>query len=264
MEERIKIAEQMHLSSLSIHLLEYDNAHHFETRNRKIHSSFGFILKGSVEFSMLYEKFTAKEGDLIFIPEGIRYISHWDGSPKIKFYTLHFLTPKNVVSPWRSMQPQKIEGIPSEEIRAMIDQMYALAKGDESDHLTACSMFYALAARVLPLMQTNSSRLPPAPLQKAISYIEENYASISSVQEIAAACYLSESRLYHIFKDHLNMSPVSYLNHLRIHNAMGLLANPDLSIQQIAEQLNFHSEYYFRKTFQKITGVLPSQFRKML
>jgi AraC-like DNA-binding protein len=45
---------------------------------------------------------------------------------------------------------------------------------------------------------------------------------------------------------------------------MEMLSNPDLSIQQIAEELNFHSEYYFRKTFKKITGVLPSQFRKML
>jgi AraC-like DNA-binding protein len=42
------------------------------------------------------------------------------------------------------------------------------------------------------------------------------------------------------------------------------LANPDLSIQQIADQLNFHSEYYFRKTFQKVTGELPSKLRKML
>ena len=111
---------------------------------------------------------------------------------------------------------------------------------------------------------TTSSSTAIASLQAALTYIEENYTTISSVQQIAAACYISEPRLYHLFKEHMNTTPISYLNHLRIHSAVELLANPDLSIQQIADQLNFHSEYYFRKTFKKITGMRPSQLRKML
>lgn len=264
MDERKKLQEQLCISSLSIQLSEYDNAHHFETRDRKIHNSIGYIIDGSVEFSMPFGKFNAQKGDLIFIPEGIRYISHWDGSPRICFYNVHFLLPKTSTNIWRSLQPQRLEKLPNEQLGQMIRRMFELSKGSDAEHLAAYSLFYELAANILPSMATNPTRLPPVPLQVAIAYIEENYATISSVKEIATACYLSESRLYHIFKEYLNISPISYLNHLRVHNAMNLLSNPDLSIQQISESLNFHSEYYFRKTFQKITGVLPSHFRKML
>ena len=264
MDQRNKLQEQLCISSLSVQLTEYDNVHHFETRDRKIHNSIGYILNGSVEFSMPFGKFTANEGDLIFIPEGIRYISHWDGAPLIRFYSVHFLLPKTTTNIWRSMQPQRLENLPREQLGKLIERMFELSQGTEENHLMTYSLFYQLAASILPHMATNPTRIPPAPLQTAIAYMEENYATISSVQEIATACYLSESRLYHVFKDYLNISPISYLNHLRVHNAMAMLANPDLSIQQIAESLNFHSEYYFRKTFQKITGVLPSHFRKML
>jgi transcriptional regulator GlxA family with amidase domain len=113
-------------------------------------------------------------------------------------------------------------------------------------------------------METNPMQNLPETLQTAIAFIEANYTTVTSVREIATACFVSESRLYHLFKEHLNTSPISYLNYIRIYAAMELLANPDLSIQQIADQLNFHSEYYFRKTFQKVTGELPSKLRKML
>ena len=264
MEERIKLKEELNIASLSYQMVEYDNNHHFEIRNRKIHNSFGLILNGSVRFSMLSEYFTAHAGDLIFIPEGIRYISHWDGDPLIRFCNVHFTVPKTNLNPWRSMHPQQISCDSDGAFYQMFEEIRSLSKGDYADQLQAYSCFYRLVAKALPLMEMSPTRLPPAPLQEAISYIEDHYATISSVQEIAAACYLSESRLYHIFKDYLDITPISYLNNLRVHNAMTLLTTTDLSIQQIAERLNFHSEYYFRKTFRKITGVLPSHFRKML
>ena len=263
MEQRIKLREDLCVASLSVHLVNFNNAHHFEIRDRKIHNSFGYILDGSMQFSMFSEQFTAGKGDLIFIPEGIRYISHWDGNPGIRFYNIHFTMPKKASNIWRSMQPQRLSCPDSQPFREIIDEMYLLSKGDDAAQMRTYGLFFELASKALPLMQVNPTRLPPTPLQDAIAYIEEHYATITSVQEIAAACYLSESRLYHIFKDHLNITPISYLNHLRVQKAMALLAKPELSIQQIAEQLNFHSEYYFRKTFQKITGVLPSHFRKM-
>lgn len=264
MDERYKLREQLCISTLSVHAVSYDNTHHFETRNRKIHNSFAYISKGSVQFSTMTEQVSANEGDLVFVPEGIRYVSHWDGHPQICFYNLHFLMPKKSMNMWRSMKLQRIDGAPNQQICELIEKMCACAQGDDVEHLRAFGFFYEFLSLVLPYMKSNLKSNFPLPLQTAIAYIEENYTTITSVKEIASACFLSESRLYHLFKEHLNLSPISYLNHLRVHAAIELLTNPGLSIQQIAERLNFHSEYYFRKTFQKVTGELPSKLRKML
>ena len=264
MDTQYKPKEQLCISYLSIHNISFDNTHHFEMRKRKVHNDFGFITNGSAEFVTMTERVFAKAGDLIFIPEGIRYVSHWSGDPLIHFYSLKFLMPKASVNLWRNMKLQRVDGAPNEQIHALIEQMCAGATGDDASHLESISCFYQMLSLVLPHLQITPIESLPVPLQTAIAYIEANYATIGSVREIAAACFLSESRLYHLFQEHLNISPISYLNRMRIHAAIELLPNLDLSIQQISEQLNFHSEYHFRKTFQKVTGELPSKLRKML
>jgi AraC-like DNA-binding protein len=264
MDKRFRLKEQLSISSLSVQRLDFNNTHHFDSRIRKIHNSIGYIEKGSVEFTMLSETITAKEGDLIFVPEGLRYVSHWTGNPEIKCYNVHFLMPKRTMSMWRSMKLQRIENAPVDQIHGLILRMYECAQKGDVEHLEGFSLFYQMLSLVLPYMETNPMQNLPETLQTAIAFIEANYTTVTSVREIATACFVSESRLYHLFKEHLNTSPISYLNYIRIYAAMELLANPDLSIQQIADQLNFHSEYYFRKTFQKVTGELPSKLRKML
>ena len=264
MTERYKLREQLCISTLSVHCMSYNNTHFYDMRNRKEHNSFGFITNGSVEFSLMGEKVRINEGELFFVPEGIRYVSHWNGNPLIRFYDVHFLMPKKSVNLWRNMKLQRIDGVSTEKILDIIHQMCDCSGGDDADHLRAFGLFYEMLAMLLPQMQTTPTHNFPQPLQTAIAYIESNHATISSVREIASACFLSESRVYHLFQEHLGTSPISYLNHIRVHAAIEYLANPDLSIQQVAEQLNFHSEYYFRKTFQKVTGELPSKLRKLL
>ena len=264
MEKKYKLDEQLCIYSLSVRDISYNNAHHFEMKNRKVHNSFGFILEGSADFSTLTDTVSAKTGDLIFIPEGIRYVSHWNGAPNVHFYSLDFLMPKKSANMWQNMRLQRIDGVDNEKIYDVMNQMCELSAKGEQGQFAAFGLFYSMLSTVLPHIAVNEEQALPPLLEAAVAYIDANYATISSVKEIAAACFLSESRLYHLFREHLDTSPVSYLNNIRIHAAIELLANPNLSIQEIAEMLNFHSEYYFRKTFKRITGDLPSRFRKIL
>ena len=264
MNTRYRLKDQLCISTLSMIHISLDNSHRFEMKTRKVHNSFGYITHGSVVFSTMTENVHAKEGDIVFIPEGSRYVSHWDGNPSIRFYSLDFLMPKKSVNLWRNMKLQRIEGAPNKEIGELIEKMCICAEGDDAGHMQAFGLFYQMLSIILPYMSVTETQNLPLPLQTAVSYIEANYTTITSVREIASACFLSESRLYHLFREYLNISPISYLNNMRVHAAIELLSNPDMSIQQIAEHLNFHSEYYFRKTFQKVTGELPSKLRKML
>lgn len=264
MEKKFKLDEQLCIYSLSVRDISYNNTHHFEMRNQKVHNSFGYIMDGTVVFSTMFETVTAKEGDIVFIPEGCRYVSHWNGEPNIRFYSLDFLMPKKSANLWRNMSLQRIDGVDNDKVLALIRQMCELAGKSEEYQYSAFGAFYNMIAMLLPYIKLDESQTMPQPLQTAVEYIEANYAEISSVKEIASACFLSESRLYHLFREHLDTSPISYLNSIRVHAAIELLADPTLSIQEVAERLNFHSEYYFRKTFKKITGDLPSKLRKML
>ena len=55
---------------------------------------------------------------------------------------------------------------------------------------------------------------------------------------------------------------VSYLKYLRVEHAKKLLLETKYPIQDIALQIGYDDERYFRKIFIEITGISPAQFRK--
>ena len=73
--------------------------------------------------------------------------------------------------------------------------------------------------------------------------------SISSLQRRLQARGLSASKL---------------LDEARYVNAMGMLANRNISIDEIAWQLGFESERGFRKAFKRWTGESPAKARRQM
>ena len=83
------------------------------------------------------------------------------------------------------------------------------------------------------------------------------------MKELAEICHISESRLFHLFKQHMKMTPVTFKNNIRIQYAINYLQDTDMPIELICEQLNFNSAGYFRKVFKEFTGFNPGQYRKI-
>ena len=77
----------------------------------------------------------------------------------------------------------------------------------------------------------------------------------------AAAGYVCRSSCCSIFKEYLNQTPNAYLTEYRISKSVELLANPDLSVTEIAMQCGFSGSSYFTETFRKAIGCTPSDYR---
>ena len=68
----------------------------------------------------------------------------------------------------------------------------------------------------------------------------------------------------HCFKEEFNMTPLAYLTELRIRHAKRLLAhNIPYKISEIASMCGYADQYYFSKTFKKLTGVSPKEYRQL-
>jgi two-component system response regulator YesN len=52
-----------------------------------------------------------------------------------------------------------------------------------------------------------------------------------------------------------------HLIQARIERAGDLLADPGLSVKEVARRSGFESPYYFSRLFRKVTGRTPSEFR---
>lgn len=98
----------------------------------------------------------------------------------------------------------------------------------------------------------------------AISYIQTNYAGGLSIKEFCVRNGMNTSYLGYLFKKETGLFFNDYVNQYRIGRAIQLLHNPDIRVNEIAEQVGFCSPSYFVQCFKKQTGLSPVKYRSVI
>ena len=98
-------------------------------------------------------------------------------------------------------------------------------------------------------------------ISEIVKYINDNFAEISSIEQIATHFFISKYHLCRVFKDTMKMTVIDYLNIIKIKNACSLLDSTDKSILEISEQCGFNDAAYFSNVFKKIMKKSPSKYR---
>lgn len=100
-------------------------------------------------------------------------------------------------------------------------------------------------------------------VKKIISYLNENYASHISLDEIARNMYLSPVYISKLFKEETGESPINYLIQIRLDKAKDILLTDNYgSIKSVASAVGYEDVYYFSKLFKKYYGMAPAYYRK--
>ena len=95
-----------------------------------------------------------------------------------------------------------------------------------------------------------------------MAYMQNNITVQLSGEQIANAVGISPSSLHKRFKAETGMSLGAYQDDLIFNRAKQLLAQRQLSIKEVSQQLGFCDQYYFSRRFKAKTGVTPSNYRK--
>lgn len=85
-----------------------------------------------------------------------------------------------------------------------------------------------------------------------------------TIQIILQAYYLSESKLYHLFKTHLNVSPSTYIQSRKMEHVALLLKTSTLSILEIALKSGYSDSSSLSKAFKNTMGISPNHYRKQI
>jgi len=95
----------------------------------------------------------------------------------------------------------------------------------------------------------------------AIAEINESYAELFGVSELAEGLQVNKSYLIRRFGREVGISPGKYLQAVRINQAKKMLAMPEYSLEVIAALCGFSCANYFCKVFKKECGETPTAFR---
>jgi two-component system response regulator YesN len=94
-------------------------------------------------------------------------------------------------------------------------------------------------------------------------YIGTNFSNEGlSIKDISAHVHLSASYLCTIFKTQTGQTLNQYLTGFRIDRAKEMLRDPRNKVNQVAQEVGYADCNYFGKTFKKVVGLSPSEYRE--
>lgn len=99
-------------------------------------------------------------------------------------------------------------------------------------------------------------------INRVVARIDANYQRRLSLQEIAAAEFVSEAWLSRLFRKEVGVSFMQYITGLRLRKAAEQLTATRMSVQQIAQQHGFASSRVMSDLFKREHGLTPRQFRQ--
>lgn len=127
--------------------------------------------------------------------------------------------------------------------------------------LAIASFFYECGTKIyLPLLNSSnksSNRLT----EKFLSLVQQYFKKERFLDYYASQLEVTTKHLSRTVKETTGFTAVDWIDRFVILEAKVLLKSSNLSIQQIADELNFNSQSFFGKYFKKHTGSTPKDFR---
>ncbi len=172
---------------------------------------------------------------------------------------------KNWTSSW---DPQSAVGLPQGLIRlgdfAPVLKRLSLLDAAERDSRPQVQQLFS------SFLQTISEeRLAEAAksadegiLDGSIAYMHRHYRDKIRLQTLAELAGLTPTSYSRSFKKAMGVTPVDYLNGIRIHQSKLLLNQPDATVSGAAQTAGFGNEFYFSRVFKRETGISPSMYMK--
>ncbi|WP_158299372.1 AraC family transcriptional regulator [Paenibacillus antri] len=131
----------------------------------------------------------------------------------------------------------------------------------EGEHLLLDLLYLTVRAR--RQAERRENRCGDPLMEQAAAYIRQHaLEGRLSLQQLAERLRIGPSQLTRRFQAAYGVSPVRYATEARLAKARALLADAELTLDEIAERCGFQNAFYFSRVFTKYMKSSPSAYRK--
>ncbi len=99
-------------------------------------------------------------------------------------------------------------------------------------------------------------------INKAVSYLMENFNKDINTQEVAKLVNMNESSFCRYFKTQTHKTCSRFLNEIRIAHACKLLVNTRMTATQVCYEIGYNNISYFNRQFKLITGLTAKAYAR--
>lgn len=154
----------------------------------------------------------------------------------------------------------------SAEIMNVLKKIYACSLSGMAAELYYIAGAYALMSAVIEM---GNGRLPKKStdyksIVRVIQYIDDNFSQTIKLAELSRLANMSATKLKKLFRQFTGCTITEYILSKKTDYASHLLADSDLSIEELAKKVGFDTVAGFSTSFKKQTGIPPSEYRKQI
>lgn len=195
---------------------------------------------------------------------GTEATSHWGAAPIL---TVHY--------PDIRLRPERVLVAAGPEGRVVTSGGYAswaqlalwlvarFAAAEEAMRTARPFLLDDLSAGQAPFMVMPTTRHHgDGAIAAAQAWAAEHYAHPDAIDRMQAAAGLAKRTFGRRFRTATGMTPIAYLQALRIEEAKELLERSDLAVEVIAAEVGYADPPTFRRLFRRLVGLQPSEYRR--
>lgn len=134
-------------------------------------------------------------------------------------------------------------------------------RGQYDAMLRLLATFAEHLATISNSIEPATGEAEPALVGNAKRYIQDRFQEKISLDEAAQAVNASTRHFCKVFKQATGLTFTDYLARVRVEKAKNLLQNPHLRVSEIAFETGFDSISQFNRSFKRIAGLAPTQYR---
>lgn len=232
---------------------------HYSTQTK---NKYCFVLSCRIKGESLFfyngETIKATRGDILFIPYGSSYSQATD---REKVIYIHMDISDNHYGQMHIYKAKSSEE--AERIADCFSEIASIWSEKKPDYYYQCmTRIYSIIANYNAIPFCNDSNIPTA-LFPAVNYIDEHFQNADfSLDKACEAAYISRTYFNKLFKASFHMTPVAYINQLKLSRAKNLLKSGLYSRSEIALLCGFKDVKNFYTFFKKQTHMTTKQYEK--
>ena len=114
------------------------------------------------------------------------------------------------------------------------------------------------------LVQTYSRERFSSVVRDVLNFVDFHYMEPLSLESLSGKYAVNKNYLSTRFHKEVGMTVTDYINLTRVRRSLKLLSGTNLSMPEIAERCGFSDANYYTRTFKKVHGTTPTEYRRSL
>ena len=212
-------------------------------------------VKGDCRIRQGKSEAALQSGDMLYMPKGADYVLC---SGEERILVVHFDVDAGAREGMTVFPAAGVQAV----AKLMGDLQAIWNQKKPGYYFAATSVLYKIIYE-LGVTESSSGLAEYQKIRAAADYLHAHYTSPDlDVKSLCKMAYVSDTYFRKLFEKAYGQNPRKYLVGLRVDHAKALLAESNLTVEQVAYESGFSDVKYFSTAFLKYVGKSPSVFRK--